>query len=482
MSTFSSDNSRRKAAAVVILLIVIAALAAGAWYLRPRFEADAPQLSLTPDTDAVGLAPLELQVTDKGAGLKSITVTLSQGGTDHALASEQLSEPEGEKKITVSLAKVPGIKEGPAVLRITARDASLWHWFKGNETVLEKNVTIDTTPPTLDLIADDRYVNFGGVGVIVYKPSADTATSGVKMGDYFFPGFAGQVKDHPDYCIALFAHPYNAPPDARPTLVATDKAGNAREMRLAYELKNVNYKKSTIVLSDNFLQNKIVPLIADPAARQGTPKEQFVAVNKTLRKVNEDKITEVTKKATPQMLWKDAFAQLSNSKVEANFADYRTYTYNGEPADSAYHLGYDLSVTKNYPVEAANAGKIVFAGPLGIYGNAVIIDHGLGLFSLYGHMSAIDAKVGDSITKRQVLGKTGETGLAAGDHLHFGIYLDGLPVLPVEWWDQKWIDDNITPKLEGRSGQEIAEAQQHLKVKAKSNANAKTKAKRKLRR
>jgi len=312
----------------------------------------------------------------------------------------------------------------------------------------------------LELIADDRYVNFGGVGVIVYKPSADTATSGVKMGDYFFPGFAGQVKDHPEYFLALFAHPYSAPPDARPSLVATDKAGNSREMRIAYELKNVKYKKSTIALSDNFMQNKVVPLIEDAGARQGSPKDQFIAVNKTLRKVNEDKITEITKQATPQMLWNGAFAQLSNSKVEANFADYRTYTYNGQLADNAYHLGYDLSVTKNYPVEASNAGKITFTGPLGIYGNAVIIDHGLGLFTLYGHLSAIDVKVGDSVTKRQVIGKTGETGLAAGDHLHFGVYLDGLAVLPVEWWDQKWIDDNITPKLTGRSGQEIAEAQQ----------------------
>lgn len=479
MSSFASDNSRSKATAVVILLIVIVAIAAGAWYLHPRFETDPPQLSLAPDTDAVGLAPLELKVTDKGAGLKSVTVTLSQGGADQPLAAEQFSPPAGVKKITVSLAKVPGVREGPAVLRITARDASLWRWFKGNETVLEKNVTVDITPPTVDLIADDRYVNFGGVGVIVYKASADSATTGVKMGDYFFPGFAGQVKSHPDYFLALFAHPYNAPPDARPTLIATDKAGNTREMRLAYELKNVKYKKSTIALSDNFLQNKIAPLIGDVATKQGTPKEQFIAVNKTLRKVNEDKITEVTKNATPQMLWKGAFAQLSNSKVEANFADYRTYTYQGEPIDSAYHLGYDLSVTKNYPVEASNAGKVAFAAPLGIYGNAVIIDHGLGLFSLYGHLSAIDVKVGDAVTQRQVLGKTGETGLAAGDHLHFGIFLSGVPVLPVEWWDQKWIDDNLTPKLEGGSGQEIAQAQQ---VKAKTKTKAKTPAKNRRRR
>jgi murein DD-endopeptidase MepM/ murein hydrolase activator NlpD len=192
----------------------------------------------------------------------------------------------------------------------------------------------------------------------------------------------------------------------------------------------------------------------------------FIAVNKTLRKENEEKIVAVTSKTSPQILWKGAFSQLSNSKVEANFADYRTYTYNNEPVDSAYHLGYDLSVTKHYPVEAANIGTVAFAGDLGIYGNCVMLDHGLGLYTLYGHLSQIDVKVGDSVQARQPLGKSGETGLAAGDHLHFGVYLDGVAVLPVEWWDAKWINDNVTPKLEGRTGDEIAVSQQP-KAKAK---------------
>jgi len=461
MNTFASDRRRSKLPIVVILLVIVAAAVAGAgYYLWPRLESEPPQITVSPNVDMVGVAPLEIQVTDKGTGLKSVTVTLSQGGTEHSLATEQFAQPVGEKKFAVALAKVPGVKEGPAVLRVTARDASLWN---GNEAKLEKNITIDITPPTLELIADDRYVNFGGVGVIVYKASTDTAASGVKIGDYFFPGFPGQVKDHPDHLLALFAHPYDAAPETRPTLVATDKAGNTREMRLAYELKNVRYKKSTLAISDSFLQNKVAPLLTDAAARAGAPKDVFVAVNRRLRKENEDRITAITKKATPTMLWKDAFTQLSNSKVEANFADQRTYTYNGEPIDTAYHLGYDLSVTKNYPAEAANSGTVAFAGDLGIYGNSVILDHGLGLFTLYSHLNSIDVKVGDSVAIRQALGKTGETGLAAGDHLHFGVYLDGVAVLPVEWWDQKWIDDNITPKLEGRSGQEIAEAQQPVK-------------------
>jgi murein DD-endopeptidase MepM/ murein hydrolase activator NlpD len=351
------------------------------------------------------------------------------------------------------------------VLRVTARDASLW---RGNEAVLEKTLTLDMTSPTVELIADDRYVNFGGAGVVIYKASADTATSGVKLGDRFFPGFPGQVKDRPDHFIAFFAHAYDAPAEARAALVATDKAGNTRELRLAYELKNVRYRKSTIAIADPFLQNKVAPLLTDGSARQASAKDIFIAVNKGLRKENEDRIGTITQKATPTMLWKEAFSQLPNSKVEANFADQRTYTYNGEAIDTAYHLGYDLSVTKNVPVEASNAGNVVFAGDLGIYGNTVILDHGLGLFTLYSHLSSMDAKAGDTVARRQVIGKTGETGLAAGDHLHFGVYLHGVAVLPVEWWDQKWIDDNITPKLEGRSGQEIAAAQTPVKAGRKS--------------
>lgn len=461
MSTLDSATPKRRLPAIIVAFLgIIIALLAAAYYLAPRFEREAPQITL-PAADALGLAPMEVVIADRGAGLKSVSATLSVGGAEHALAAEQYAQPLTEKKITVALSsKLAGVKEGPALLRVVARDASLWNFFNGNEMVIQKNLTIDVTPPTVELIADDRYVNFGGVGVIVYKASADTATSGVRSGEHFFPGFQGQIKGHPDHYLALFAHAYNLAPEAKARLVATDKAGNTREMPLAYELKDVKYRKSTIAISDHFLQNKVAPLLTDIGARQGTPKDVFVAVNRKLRKENEDKIAAITKKATPAMLWSGAFSQLSNSKVEANFADERTYTYNNEPIDTAHHLGYDLSVTKHYPAEAANSGAVAFAGDLGIYGNTVILDHGLGLFTLYGHLSSIDVKAGDAVKQRQSIGKTGETGLAAGDHLHYGVYLDGVAVLPVEWWDAKWIRDNIDPKLEGQSGAAIAEAQQ----------------------
>jgi murein DD-endopeptidase MepM/ murein hydrolase activator NlpD len=459
MTALESDRPRRKAPAILLLLIIIGLLS-GAYYLAPRFERDAPHITLAPDSDVLGPAPVVIGIVDEGTGLKSVTATLLVAGSDHTLAAEQYAEPVREKKVIVDPSKLAGVKDGRAVLRVSARDGSLWKFFGGNEAVFQKDLTIDITPPTVELIADDRYINLGGVGAIVYKASADTVSSGVRIADYFFPGDQGQVKDHPDRFIAFFAHPYNVAAEAKAVLIATDKAGNTREMPLVYELKNVKYRKSTIFVSDSFLQSKVAPLLTEVGAREAAPKEVFVAVNRRLRKQNEDKIAAITKKWTSSIIWEGAFTQLSNSKVEANFAEERTYTYNSEPIDTAYHLGYDLSVTKRYPVEAANGGNVAFVGDLGIYGNTVILDHGLGLFTLYSHLSSTEVKEGDSVKQRQIIGRTGETGLAGGDHLHYGVYLHGIAVLPVEWWDQKWINDNIQPKLEGHSGKAIADLQQ----------------------
>jgi murein DD-endopeptidase MepM/ murein hydrolase activator NlpD len=452
MAAFDLGPAPKKSGAVIkkiLILGLLMAVIAGSYFAFPKFEWNAPQIKLTPDSDILSLKPIEVEVTEQGTGLASFSVILTTGGIQHALVDEKYDQPVMQKKATVALtAKVSGVKEGPAVLRVSARDRSLWRFFRGNETVLEKNIIIDVTPPTLELIADDPYVNFGGAGVITYKTSADTVTSGVKIGKYFFPGYKGQTKDAGVYLV-FFAHPYDVPAVEKAILVATDKAGNTRQIALVYTLKNVKYKKSIIPISDEFIQSKVTPLLTDVAARQKDPKEIFITVNHGLRKEDDDKIRVVGQKSAGKMLWSGAFSQLTNSKVEANFADARTYIYQGKEIDHAYHLGYDLSVTKHYPVEASNSGVVSFTGDLGIYGNAVIIDHGLGLATLYGHLSSIDVKEGETVKQKQIIGKTGETGLAVGDHLHFGVYLNGVAVLPIEWWDEKWIRDNVAPKIDG---------------------------------
>ena len=195
MSSFKTDRPRRAFPLLLILfLVVIAALGGAAWYFKPRFESDPPRVQVLPTVDVIGLStPLEIVVTDEGTGLRSVRATLTAGGAETTLASEDFAQPTREKRIALDPAKLKGIKEGPATLKVSARDASLWNSFKGNEVSFEKQVTIDITPPTIELVADDRYVNFGGVGALVYKVSPDTATSGVKIGPNFFPCFPGQV-------------------------------------------------------------------------------------------------------------------------------------------------------------------------------------------------------------------------------------------------------------------------------------------------
>jgi murein DD-endopeptidase MepM/ murein hydrolase activator NlpD len=185
-------------------------------------------------------------------------------------------------------------------------------------------------------------------------------------------------------------------------------------------------------------------LTAPPA---GEMEPAFLKVNGELRRINADQIAAFAAKTVAARLWEGPFVQLGNSQVEARFADQRTYIYKGQEIDHQVHLGFDLAVTTRIPVVAANAGTVLNASWLGIYGNCVILDHGMGVQSLYGHLSSFDVKPGDTVTRGQTLGRSGMTGLAGGDHLHFTMLVGGRMVTPVEWWDQHWIADRVERKL-----------------------------------
>jgi murein DD-endopeptidase MepM/ murein hydrolase activator NlpD len=183
----------------------------------------------------------------------------------------------------------------------------------------------------------------------------------------------------------------------------------------------------------------------------GTEITAFLTINGELRRINAGQIAALARKTSASKLWDGPFVQLGNSKVEAAFADHRTYIYKGKDVDQQVHLGFDLAVTSRVAIVAANAGTVLHASWLGIYGNAVVIDHGMGVQSLYGHLSSFDVKVGDTVTKGQTIGRSGMTGLAGGDHLHFTMLVNGQMVNPVEWWDPHWIEDRVQRKL-GEAG------------------------------
>jgi murein DD-endopeptidase MepM/ murein hydrolase activator NlpD len=133
--------------------------------------------------------------------------------------------------------------------------------------------------------------------------------------------------------------------------------------------------------------------------------------------------------------------------VTSRFAERRTYFVGGKKVSNATHFGYDLASTSAAPIAAAAAGRVVYADELGIYGNCVLVDHGLGLGTLYGHLSRIDVAPGDTVERGEALGLSGSTGLAGGDHLHFAILVGGAYVDPLEWWDPKWVRENVEARL-----------------------------------
>jgi murein DD-endopeptidase MepM/ murein hydrolase activator NlpD len=314
-------------------------------------------------------------------------------------------------------------------------------------------------------------VNLGGSEMVVYRATPPDVTSGVRVGDVEYAGFpasgatvastdrpagtSGGSNVNSDLKVAFFALLYDQ--DLRTPIVAfaRDEAGNEAKTTFVDNVFPKPFKKSRIELDDKFI-DRVVPEIVEhspelkmTAPAQGSPEmlAAFVKVNSELRKINANQIAAFAAKTSPTKLWNGPFVQLGNSQVEASFADHRTYFYKGKEVDQQTHLGFDLAVTSRVPVVAANAGTVMNADWLGIYGNCVILDHGMGVQSLYGHLSSFDVKVGDTVTRGQTIGRSGMTGLAGGDHLHFTMLVGGRMVNPVEWWDAHWITDRVERKL-----------------------------------
>jgi murein DD-endopeptidase MepM/ murein hydrolase activator NlpD len=437
---------------VLIVLFLIVGLA-GLGFTYKRWEGQPPAVQLDHDFNALGRTPsLKLTVSDSGTGLRDVVIHLKQKDQDVVLASDSFPKNPAAKSKSYDVGSLISekakITPGPATLTVDTSDYSLRNFLKGNRTELTKAFEFHTQPPRVEVLAGQHYINEGGSECVVYRVSDDAVTSGVQVGEQFFPGYSANVSDK-NLHFALFALKYDWPEDTPIKVIARDAAGNQAEAEFWKKVFPKKFRSRDIPLDDAFL-HKVVPEVMSQTPQikdQGDIVKNFVEINSNLRRIDHEKIAQLATQSPGKFLWNGPFIQLSNSKVEAAFADRRTYLYKGERVDQQDHVGFDLSVVQQTPIQASNDGKVVLAEYFGIYGNAVIIDHGAGLLSLYGHMTALDVKPGQMVKKGDVIGKSGATGLAAGDHLHFGLFLQGVPVNPTEWWDGKWIQDHVLDRF-----------------------------------
>jgi murein DD-endopeptidase MepM/ murein hydrolase activator NlpD len=429
-------------------VIAVFVFALGAWwFLSTLGEMGKPSVEIGHEAVAIGRQKeISVVFSDKGQGLRHTEVAIIQDNQRRVLSTTDYpKKKEAAKRETIAMdAAALKLHDGAAALTAVAVDYALWK----NRAEASLPVKIDLLPPQVSLHTAQNYINTGGACVVAYGVSEAVAKTGVQAAGAFYSAYKTTAGGQNPYA-AYFAIPDEIlPGNEQIALIAVDEAGNQTLSPVPVVIRKKKIASDKIVLSDAFLNSKMPEFqSADPQLSGKTPLEVFVEVNTRLRADNLKTIQAACKKTEGRRLWNGPFLRMKNAAPRAFFGDRRTYFYNGKEIGTSVHNGVDLASLTHAPVEAANDGIIRFTGPIGIYGNSIIMDHGMGVSTLYSHLSAIGVKVDQIVKKGERIGTSGMTGLAGGDHLHFGVAINGQFVNPVEWWDPHWIADNIDKKL-----------------------------------
>jgi murein DD-endopeptidase MepM/ murein hydrolase activator NlpD len=456
MGKMKKSRIKRSKFIITSLPIVIFLLAL-IWFLMTLFEGEKPLAQLEPLPEYLS-KPLTFTVvlSDLKMGLKDIKVIVKQEGPGIPILKkdfpyEGLFNKRGvhrsEQTFSIDPKKL-NLVQGQATIVIEIHDFSKRRGGDGNLTIIEHKMVVDTIPPSISAITRSHNINMGGSGLIIYRISTDTEESGVFVNDRFFPGIPLRELSH-EMHLCYFAVPCQAKKeDVSLYLWAKDKAENETKGSFFYHIRKKQFRRENIRISESLLETVVSSFSPELFDHDASPIEKFLFINKELRKRDDEALHEACRSFIEKRLWDGPWLRMKNAATMAQFGDQRIYSYKGEVIDRSVHLGVDLASLAQAPVQAANNGKIILARDLGIYGRSVVIDHGQGLCTLYGHLHSIQTAEGQTVTRGEVIGTTGKSGLATGDHLHFGVLVHGVPVNPIEWWDAHWILDNIERKLQ----------------------------------
>ncbi|MDD6181263.1 MAG: M23 family metallopeptidase [Desulfovibrionaceae bacterium] len=385
--------------------------------------------------------PPHLELKDR-SGIRAYEISVIQKGKETFRAKKLYRNPE--ERVVVQLPSA-AISHGKATVLVRASDGSAGNFGAGNTRSVELPIDIDQEAPGIQLLSRSALrIRQGGTGMLQYRVSEPCRKTGVIAGDRWHP--ATQL--HDGSWICFFAFPYAAEVKAFTVAVsATDMAGNTGERRVAALRYARTFKADTIPLSEKFLQQAEAKLLELAPDCKGSLLERYLFVNRTVRAANVRQLEAIGRRSDSVKYWEGPFLRMPRSAARAGFGERRTYLFSGKAVDEQRHLGQDLASTRQAAVPAANAGRVAFVGELGIYGRTAVIDHGLGIMTLYAHLSSCTVREGDMVKRGEAIGKTGTSGLVFGDHLHFGVLVHGVEVAPQEWLDPAWIRDNVETRI-----------------------------------
>ncbi|SFR99677.1 Peptidase family M23 [Granulicella pectinivorans] len=404
-----------------------------------------PTLDVPEAPTTIGQAtPFTVNVHD-AHGVSKLTSTLVQSGAQYQKTwqpSATTKGPDSSFNVELGTRTTPELHDGTAHLILEATSGGLLH----KTTRWERDVNVVTQPPQISADSDQHYLYLGMADLATMNVTGSYTSAGVRVGDQTFR--AWPMPGGKPGLFSLYAFAWNMPAGTIPMAYASNAAGNDVTTPLTVifpKREQPVYTQHQIQITDQFMQKVLGEL--DPNGT-GDPIARFVKINTEMRKANNKTLSDLRLKTADSFLWSQPFTRQAHSAAEATFADVRSYVYKGNKIDQQVHLGYDLAVTQHVGVEASNDGRIVWAAPLGIYGNCIVVDHGYGLQTIYGHLSRIDVHVGDMVKRSQVMGLSGMTGMAGGDHIHFAMQLDGVQIDPKEWWDAHWIKDHVVRRVD----------------------------------
>jgi murein DD-endopeptidase MepM/ murein hydrolase activator NlpD len=434
----------KKNLTITYFIIVLILGAAGYIFLSPDFEKIPPTIHFSNNCFWSMKSPLKIEITDN-TGIKYYSVKMG----NFSISKELKSTP---KKIVVDF-KLPRKYRNYTdnkTLTIEVGDKSKWQFFAGNIVRKKYNVIIDNKRPVVNTLSHSYGIGRGGAALVIFRASDKflRETFVIVNKIHKFKAFPYKEKN---LFISLITWPVKEK-NFNAKIVAFDKAGNSSKLNVSFFKKKYNYKVSKITLNENFLSSKVEEILSDTDYNAADDFiERFKIMNETLRAENEGTLETVANNFKLEKI--DSFNifpfhPLKNAAKKASFGDHRFYFFNGEKISESWHLGLDLASIKNAPITASNSGKVVYAKFTGIYGNTMIIYHGLGLFSAYSHCSTFLKNEGDIVSRGDIIAKTGATGAVFGDHLHFAIFIQGLESQPLEWLDKHWIKDNIYKVME----------------------------------
>jgi murein DD-endopeptidase MepM/ murein hydrolase activator NlpD len=439
----------RKAMGKIIALMMLVALIATP-IATLYFLSSHTKLAFDPQPHQIGVSTWVGVRVANPHGTRDLTAWIEQNGTKAVLMQTKnpadrlkfwlAQVPDQDIHFMAGSKEAPSLKEGNARLVVEGQSNDL----RGATDTISTDVDVVLRPPSISADGFEHYINQGGSEMVLLTPAGSWSEAGVRVRNDTYRSFpiAGSMQR-----LALFAYPWDTPLDTAPVVFAKNSAGTEATARFSYKIFPKKFRMRDLTIDDKFL-DKVVNQI-EPGGT-GDLLSRFLKINGELRRQNNKTLSDLRFKTADKFLWTDSFLQLANSKVESEFADVRSYIYNGKKVDQQVHLGFDLAVSAHTPVVASNDGRVVWAAPLGIYGNCIVVDHGYGLQSIYGHLSSIAVKEGDMVKLGQDMGKSGSTGLAGGDHLHYSMQVEGVEVNPVEWWDAHWIKDHVQNRLGGQ--------------------------------